>query len=98
RALQHAHGDIPADDSAQGVRLGTEEIEVVEHAFGEWEQLGPGSGEPYRAGGALEQLDTEFVLQLADLLAERGLHDELARGGGAEVSRLRDRQEVPQLS
>lgn len=43
---------------------------------------------------AVEQLDTELALQLADLLAQRRPADVQARGGPAEVPLLDDREEV----
>jgi hypothetical protein len=43
-----------------------------------------------------EQLRPERLLELVDLVAERGLGDVEARGGAAEVELLRNGQEVAQ--
>lgn len=62
-------------------------------------QVGPaGLGEVDTAGGAVEQLDTQLGLQLADLLGERRLRHVEAYGGATEVTLLGHRHEVPEMT
>ena len=57
---------------------------------------GPGLGQPHRAAGALEQLDPELLLDLLDLMADRGRRQaELVRGAG-EIQHAGRRLEGPQ--
>jgi len=46
----------------------------------------------------LEELDAKLLFELADRLAERGLRDVQLFGCSAEVERLGNRNEVPQLT
>ena len=55
-------------------------------------------GELDAAVGAVEQHDVQLALELADLLAERGLRDAQARRGAAEMQLLRDGQEVAEVA
>ena len=48
--------------------------------------------------GPVEQPDAELLLELADLLADRGLRHVQALRRAAEVQLLRDRDEVPQVT
>src|SRR3954451_9931147 len=62
------------------------------------EQRPSGDGEHDAARRAVEQPHAELLLELADLLADRGLGDVEAIRRTAEVQLLRDRDEVPQVT
>ena len=62
------------------------------------EQRDAGGGERDAALGAVEQLDSELLLELAYLLAHRGLGHVEALGGAAEVQFLGHGDEVPQMT
>lgn len=92
-------------DAQDGVPLGT----VVGHGVeartfgcqdgpGVGQERGTRGGEGDLAGGAVEEVQSEFALQAPDLLADGGLHDVQALGGPAEVQFLGDGHEVPQLT
>src|SRR3954452_23583596 len=70
----------------------------LEHPARLFEQRGAGFGEHDAAGGAVEDLDAELDLELADLFADGGLGDVEAFGGAPEVQLLRDGDEVLELS
>jgi hypothetical protein len=55
-------------------------------------------GQVDATSGPLEERHPKLLLELADRLAERGLRDVQLLGGSAEVERLGDRNEVPQLT
>lgn len=62
-------------------------------------EVGPaGVGEVDAAGGAVEQLDAQLGLQLADLLGERRLGHVEPLGGATEVAFLGHRHEVSQMT
>ena len=56
------------------------------------------AGQPDRPRSALEEVDPELLLELADLPAEGRLDDEFLRRRGAEAAGAGDRAEVAQLT
>ena len=55
-------------------------------------------GQSHAPLGAIEQSHSEFILELADLLAQGRLRDMQALGGAAEVEFFGDRDEIAQVS
>src|SRR6185312_2860820 len=68
-----------------------------EHAPGLLEHRGSGIGQGDLARGPVQQVDAELLLELANLLADRGLGDVEALGGTAEMQLLGDGDEIPQV-
>ena len=62
------------------------------------EQHATGVGERHAPAVALEELNAEPLLQLADRPRERRLRDPEPRRGASEVQLLGDGDEVPQLA
>ena len=62
------------------------------------EERATGVGEPHLAGRAVEELDAEVALELADRSAERRLGHVQALRGAAEVQLLRHGDEVAQMA
>ena len=83
---------------------GAQYAEVIERAGELWVdrlilpfEEGPASGgERDLPAGAHEQVGAEDALQIADLVAQRGLRDVEARRCPAEVQLLRDSKEIAQ--
>ena len=57
-----------------------------------------GLGQGQRAGVTRKQLHAQFLFQLLDLAAERGLGNEQALGGAGEIALFSDGDEVAQLA
>ena len=57
-----------------------------------------GRRERHLPGGAVEQRDVEFVLELADRVGQRGLGDVQLLGGPAEVAGVGHRGEIAQVT
>lgn len=57
----------------------------------------PAGVSPHPAGGALEQLRPQLLLQTSDLVTEGGLHDQTALGGTGEAVRLGNGDHVAHL-
>lgn len=73
-------------------------VQLVEQVVGVVQQTPSGGGEAQWPGAAIQQLDPQLTLQLAQLLAQRRLGDVQPRGRAADVQLLRRRDEVAQVS
>ncbi len=72
--------------------------DVVEDLAGLHQERRPGGGELDVVGAAVQQPHLQLALQTLHLLAQRGLHDVLARRGPAEMELLGQGDEVTELA
>ena len=72
-------------------------FDLTQHGLGMLAQDESGFGRCYTAGMSVEQRHAEFVLELANLQAERGLGNVQIRGSLRETLELEDAQEVVKL-
>jgi hypothetical protein len=73
-------------------------IEASEDVFRLAEEHAAGVGQRHVMPAPIEQGDTDFRFELADLLAQRGLRGVEARGGAGEIQLVRHGHEVPQMT
>jgi hypothetical protein len=59
---------------------------TIEHGTGLVEKCCPRSRKPHKSGVAFEQLHAEFVFEITDLPAQRGLSDVEFRRGPSKFS------------
>ncbi len=98
RGLDEADRE-PADHAARRVTgRGHRRVDVIEGAPAVLGQGLAGGGQADRPAAAVDQLDPDYRLELANLLAQRGLRDVQALGRAAEIQLFGHRGEVAQMS
>src|SRR5690242_13466427 len=96
-------GGYRPDDNASHLRLrhllnfGTRLADLAENLSGLGKKCFSEIGEPGKTREPIKEPGAEFVLELANLLRERGLCDVLLFGGARKVSGASDRTEISQL-
>src|SRR5215204_1978587 len=105
RSLCDWSSDVCSSDPQPGGRVlvgvacrHLRDVGLAEHPARLVEHGGAGGGQRDAPLSAVEQLHAELLLELAHLLAHRGLGDVEPFGRAAEMELLRDGYEVPQVS
>jgi hypothetical protein len=96
--LDQPDGQPPLLKTEVGAHLGPRPRFVGDEPPGVGQQQLARRGELGAALAAHEQRRAELVLKAANLLAERGLRHKARIGGLREVTQLRDRDEVAQMT
>ena len=104
RDVHRSHGvhradrHVPRPHTGERLHLGVGGVDLGEDPAGARHQRAARFGDRDPAGRALDERQSDFPLEPADLLREGGLGDVLARGGAGEVLLVGERDEVAQLA
>jgi len=94
------HADLEGDGLGVAELGGgvLDQLRVVDHALGDLDHAQPAFGQLHPAAVTQEQLRAELALKLLDLVGQSGLRHIANRGGLAELSVLRDGEDIFQIS